>query len=216
MPRTLDLAALRGSYSRDGLSEAEAGPDPLRLFARWFEEAEGARVPEPNAMTLATVGPDGAPTARVVLLKEVDEEGGFVFYTNFRSRKGRDLEAHPRGALVFWWAEVERQVRVEGPVEAVDPAASDAYFAVRPRGSQLGAWASDQSRPIGGREELEARLAELEARFDGQPVPRPPYWGGYRLRPDALEFWQGRPDRLHDRLLYIARGGEWALQRLAP
>lgn len=215
MSSVLDLAALRESYTRAGLTEAEAGPDPFALFTRWFEEAVTARVPEPNAMTLATVGEDGQPAARIVLLKELDAEG-FVFYTNYESRKGRDLAARPRAALVFWWVALERQVRVEGTVERVPAAVSDAYFAARPRDSQLGAWASEQSRRVESRETLAARLTELEAQFEGQEVPRPPHWGGYRVVPTLLEFWQGRPSRLHDRIVYTREDEAWSRERLAP
>lgn len=211
----LDLAALRENYTRAGLTEDEAGDDPLALFARWLEEAVAAGLPEPNAMTLATVDADGRPHARVVLLKGLDD-GAFVFYTNYQSGKGRDLAERPLAALVFWWADLERQVRVEGTVERVPPSVSDAYFATRPRGSQLGAWASDQSRPVPDRAALEARLAEAEARFAGGAVPRPPHWGGYTLRPDRLEFWQGRPNRLHDRLDYTRTPEGWMRRRLAP
>lgn len=215
MPATLDLAALRESYTRAGLTEAEAELDPFALFSRWFEEAVTARVPEPNAMTLATVGEGGQPSARIVLLKELDAEG-FVFYTNYESRKGRDLAAFPHAALVFWWVALERQIRVEGAAERVSAEVSDAYFAARPRGSQLGAWASEQSRRVENREALAARLAELEAQFANREVPRPPHWGGYRVRPTRLEFWQGRPSRLHDRLVYIREEDTWRRERLAP
>ncbi len=211
----LDVAALRESYTRAGLTEAEAGDDPLALFERWLGEAVAAGLPEPNAMTLATTGPDGQPSARVVLLKGFDAEG-FVFYTSYDSRKGRQLAERPRAALVFWWAALERQVRVEGAAERVPAAASDAYFARRPRGSRLGAWASDQSRPLPNRAALERRLAEAEARFAEGEVPRPEHWGGFRVRPARIEFWQGRPNRLHDRLEYVAGAGGWRVGRLAP
>lgn len=210
-----DLAALRQNYTRAGLTERDADPDPFRFFHRWFDEALAASVREPNAMTLATVGADGQPAARIVLLKGVDERG-FVFYTNYESRKGRELAAHPRAALAFWWQELERQVRVEGTVEKVTPEESDAYFAGRPRGSRLGAWASDQSRPIPDRATLEGRLSKVAAAYPEGAVPRPPHWGGFRVVPTLVEFWQGRPSRLHDRLQYTPSGEGWTIQRLAP
>jgi pyridoxamine 5'-phosphate oxidase len=213
----MSLPDLRRSYELAELREETVAPDPITQFRRWFDDALAApSVAEPNAMTLATVDPSGAPTARTVLLKGCDE-CGFVFYTNYDSAKGRDLSARPRAALVFFWAALERQVRVTGAVAPTGADESDAYFASRPRGSQLGAWASRQSALAGGRAELEASLAETEARFAGGPVPRPPGWGGYRLAPEAVEFWQGRPNRLHDRLRYVrADGGGWRLERLWP
>jgi pyridoxamine 5'-phosphate oxidase len=210
-----NVADLRRAYTLADLSEHDADPDPLHFFERWFDEAVHAEVREPNAMTLATLGADGQPTARIVLLKGVDAEG-FVFYTNYESRKARELEARPRAALVFWWEALERQVRVEGTVERVAAAESDAYFASRPRGSRLGAWASDQSRPIADRSVLEEKLAEVEATYPGDAVPRPPHWGGYRLTPTLFEFWQGRASRLHDRLEYTPGPDGWTVQRLAP
>ncbi len=212
---TPDLAALRQTYARADLSEQTADPDPFRLFARWFEEAREAGVREPNAMTLATVGADGQPSARIVLLKGLDARG-FSFYTNYRSRKGDDLAANPRAALVFWWEPLERQVRIEGAVERVAEKVSDAYFASRPRGSRLGAWASEQSRVVPDRAELEARLEAVEEKYDDGHIPRPPHWGGYRVLPARFEFWQGRPNRLHDRLEYVPAEGTWAMRRLAP
>jgi len=214
MDRT-DVASLRQNYTRDGLTESAADPDPLHFFHRWFDEALAAGVTEPNAMTLATVDDDGQPAARIVLLKGLDERG-FVFYTNYESRKGREMAAQPRAALVFWWEALERQVRIEGTVEKVTPEESDAYFASRPRGSRLGAWVSDQSQPIADRSVLEEKLDEVEQRYDDEPVPRPPHWGGYRVVPTLIEFWQGRPNRLHDRLEYTRAGEGWARQRLAP
>ena len=210
-----DLAALRRDYTRADLTEQEADADPIRFFQRWFEEALKAGVREPNAMTLATVGADGQPAARIVLLKGADERG-FVFYTNYESRKGRELAAHPRAALVFWWQELERQVRVEGAVEKVTSEESDAYFASRPRPSRLGAWASDQSRPLPDRETLEQELAEVSERYPEGDVPRPTHWGGYRVVPTLVEFWQGRASRLHDRIEYARTPEGWATQRLAP
>jgi pyridoxamine 5'-phosphate oxidase len=211
----LDLAALRETYARARFLESDADPDPYHQFTLWFQEAVDAQVPEPNTMTLATTDAEGRPHARIMLLKGVEPEG-FVFFSNYESAKGRDLAARPHAALVFWWAPLERQVRIEGPAVPLSDEASDAYFASRPRGSQLGAWASAQSQPLGSREELEERLAAIEQRYDGQPVPRPPNWGGYAVRAAHFEFWQGRPDRLHDRLLYLPEGDGWTIQRAAP
>jgi pyridoxamine 5'-phosphate oxidase len=219
MPDALDVAGFRAHYARAALSETAAHPDPFDQFAAWFAEAIDAGVHEPNAMTLATASADARPSARLVLLKGVDRHG-LSFFTNLESRKAEELAANPRAALVFWWPEVERQVRVEGRVERVGDAEADAYFASRPLGSRLGAWASPQSRPLPDRAALDARLAEAEARFaDGDPPgpPRPPFWGGFRVVPDRFEFWQGRPNRLHDRLEYAPDGrGGWAIKRLAP
>ena len=210
-----NLADLRQDYARADLTEATAPNDPFQFFTQWFEEARAAGVREPNAMTLATVGAEGQPAARIVLLKGQDERG-FVFYTNYESRKGDDLAAHPRAALVFWWEPLERQVRIEGTVEKVAAKLSDTYFASRPRGSRLGAWASDQSRVVDDRAELEARLEEVEEQYDDGHIPRPPHWGGYRVVPARFEFWQGRTNRLHDRLEYLPANGVWTIRRLAP
>ena len=210
----MNIADLRQEYMRAGLSEASADPDPLRQFERWFEDALRARLPLPNAMTLATVSHAGAPSARVVLLKGV-EQGGFAFYTNYLSRKGRELEARPAACLVLLWSELERQVRIEGSVEKVTAGDSDAYFATRPLGARLSAWASAQCGPVRSREVLETAMAEARSRYADNP-PRPPHWGGYRVQPQAIEFWQGRADRLHDRLLYRRSGNTWTIERLAP
>jgi pyridoxamine 5'-phosphate oxidase len=199
----------------DDLREADADPDPLRQFQLWFDAAVAAGLPEPNAMTLATCTADGVPSARIVLLKVCDERG-LAFFTNYRSRKGRELANNPRAALVFFWPALERQVRVEGRVELVSADESDAYFASRPVNSRLGAWASDQSVVISGRDELERRQRELEAQFPDGRVPRPPHWGGYRVVPDVFEFWQGRPSRLHDRLRYRRVENRWVIERLSP
>lgn len=209
---------LRREYVRRTLSETDAGLDPLALFRMWFDEALEAELTDANAMTLATVGPDGDPSARTVLLKGFDEDG-FVFYTNHVSAKGRDLASRPRAALLFFWAELERQVRITGAVTQVSREESAAYFHSRPRESQLGAWASPQSQVIPGRDLLEAEYRRLEAEHPdpAAPVPLPPHWGGYRVVPERIEFWQGRANRLHDRLLYT-RGadGQWTRARLAP
>jgi pyridoxamine 5'-phosphate oxidase len=207
---------LRTEYLRSALYEEDAGADPIALFARWYEEAVQAGGRDPNAMSLATVDADGRPSVRIVLCKEFDH-AGFVFFTNYASRKGRDLSGNPNACLLFYWADLERQVRISGPVTVVPAAESDAYFAERPLAARIGAWASPQSEPIAGRQSLERRYVEMEQRFAGQAAPpRPPHWGGYRLAPNSLEFWQGRPSRLHDRLLFSRRGAEWELVRLAP
>lgn len=215
----LDLAGLRQSYERGVLDADAAPPDPFALFDAWFADALATGMPDANAMTLATAAPDGTPSARVVLLKGLDADAdgarAFTFYTNHESRKGRELDATGRAALVFWWPPLERQVRVEGTVGRVDAATADAYFASRPEGSRLGAWASPQSAEIASRDVLAARLAEAEAAHGAAP-PRPPFWGGYRVTPTAVEFWQGRADRLHDRLLYRRADGGWTRARLAP
>jgi pyridoxamine 5'-phosphate oxidase len=213
MPR-MKLADLRQEYMRSGLSETQAEADPLRQFERWFQDALGAGLALPNAMTLATADAAGKPSARVVLLKGIDGNG-FVFYTNYRSRKARELEAQPSACLVFIWSELERQVRVEGRAEKVSGAESDAYFVTRPAGARLSAWASPQSERVKDRLTLEKAMQEVKARH-GEAPPRPPSWGGYRLLPEEIEFWQGRADRLHDRLLYTRSAGGWRIERLAP
>ena len=210
------VARLRKEYTRAGLKESEADPNPIEQFRTWFDKVLTSNLHEPNAMALATATLDGRPSARVVLLKGFDERG-FVFYTNYEGRKGEELEANPHCALLFYWGEVERQVRVEGRVRRVPDKESDAYFAGRPRGSQLGAWASEQSRLVGDRGALEHRLRELEAEYEGREVPRPPFWGGYRVEPETIEFWQGRENRLHDRLVYLrSEDGGWRRGRLQP
>jgi len=209
------LADLRSEYKRASLDRAGVDADPLRQFAAWLDEAMRSAAREPTAMTLATAGTDGRPSARIVLLKALDARG-FVFYTNLDSAKGRDLSANPRAALVFFWAELERQVRVEGDVEQVAEADADAYFARRPRASRLSAMASPQSAVIADRAFLEARVEALAREHPGEDLPRPLRWGGYRVVPRALEFWQGRPSRLHDRLRYERAADGWSLARLAP
>ncbi len=210
-----DIAHLRKSYESGELDEAQAGSEPLQQFEQWFQAALDAGVPEPNAMTLATVGPEGRPSTRIVLIKDYDARG-LVWYTNYDSRKGRELAAHPWAALQFHWVEMERVVRIEGRVERVAEAESDAYYASRPLDSRLGAWASPQSQPITSRAVLVSNAAKAAAQHGLNP-PRPPHWGGFRLDPDHWEFWQGRKSRLHDRLVYQREpDGRWQRQRLAP
>jgi pyridoxamine 5'-phosphate oxidase len=212
---TLDLAALRRDYALATLDERDVDADPIRQFERWFADAAAARVPEPNAMTLSTATRDGVPSARIVLLKGVDANG-FAFYTDYRSRKGAELAENPLAALTFLWKEIERQVRITGSVSRVSTQESDAYFRTRPPGSRLGAWASHQSAVLASREELEARVQDVIGRFPDGDVPLPPHWGGFRVAPDEIEFWQGRPDRLHDRLLYRRGERGWEISRLSP
>ncbi|MDQ3430254.1 MAG: pyridoxamine 5'-phosphate oxidase [Actinomycetota bacterium] len=210
-----NVADLRKEYTRAGLTESDMDPDPVEQFRRWFDEALAAGLHEPNAMIVATASPDGLPSARVVLLKGF-EDRGFVFYTNYEGRKGLELEENPRAALLFYWGELERQVRIEGTASRVSEEESDAYYAGRPRGSRLGALASEQSRVVGSREVLEGRIKNLEAEYEGRDVPRPAFWGGYRVEPEAMEFWQGRENRLHDRLVYRRGDGGWRMERLQP
>jgi pyridoxamine 5'-phosphate oxidase len=212
----MSIADIRTDYKRGALDEARADPDPIKQFSRWWDEALKSEVMEVNAMTLATADAAGRPAARTVLLKGFDALG-FVFYTNYESRKGRDLAANPQASLLFFWRELERQVRIDGAVERVSDAESDAYFDSRPLASRIGAWASPQSEVIPGKAWLMAKAAEMGLRHGLNP-PRPPHWGGYRVTPREIEFWQGRPSRLHDRLVYVraASGGEWTRARLAP
>ncbi|MGH7496096.1 MAG: pyridoxamine 5'-phosphate oxidase [bacterium] len=212
----IDIAQMRKEYLQRALLENEVDLDPIVQFQKWFADAVAANLPEPEAMTLATCTTAGKPSARIVLLKGCDQQG-FIFFTNYNSRKGHELSQNAFAALVFWWVALERQIRIEGRVEEISAEESDRYFRTRPRGSQLGAWVSQQSQVAEGREIIEARLRELEKEFDNREVPRPPHWGGFRLIPEAIEFWQGRPNRLHDRLRYHkGENGEWTIKRLWP
>ena len=211
----MDAASLRKEYTRAGLDRADVHSDPVVQFNAWFEETLAAGLHEPNAMIVATAAANGRPSARTVLLKGYDERG-FVFYTNYEGRKARELDANPACALLFYWGELERQVRIEGCASRISNEESDAYFASRPRGSRLGTWASEQSRPVEDRRVLEERVRDLEAEYEGRGVPRPPFWGGYRVAPDTIEFWQGRENRLHDRLVYSRVGDDWWIDRLQP
>jgi len=203
------------AHPEGGLFEENVNPDPFKQFSVWLEDALAAKLPQPLGMALATANLDGRPSVRMVLLRGVSERG-FCFFTNYESRKATELQINPRAALVFYWAELDRQVRVEGTIERLSVEESDAYFQTRPRGSQLGAWASPQSQIIPNRELLERNLQELTAKYGSGQVPRPPHWGGYRLVPEAIEFWAGGDNRLHDRLRYTREGQGWTLQRLAP
>lgn len=209
------LADLRREYTHRGLDEKDVLSDPLAQFDRWMKDAVSAGLREANAMTLATISADGTPSTRIVLLKDFDDKG-FVFYTNYESRKAHALTAHPRASLLFYWAELERQVRLEGVVEKTPAHDSEKYFHTRPRESQLGAWASPQSHVIPSRVFLEEQFAELKKQYDGKAIPCPPHWGGYRLLPNVIEFWQGRTKRLHDRIEFVRDGDHWNHHRLAP
>lgn len=211
----MDIKALRREYASRALDESTIPSDPIQQFRTWFDDALRAEILDANAMALATVSGDGIPSARTVLLKDIDDRG-LVFFTHYNSPKGHDLAAHAHASLLFYWAPLERQVRVTGSVERVPAAESDAYFASRPRDSQIAAWAAQQSSELPDRAALEQRYQELTAKYGGQPVPRPPDWGGYRVVPNRIEFWQGRPKRLHDRVLYVKSGNAWKRVRLAP
>ena len=209
------ISDLRNEYTLSGLDLSDVSPNPIDQFRRWFEAALSAHLPEPNAMHISTITAEGRPDGRIVLLKDVSDQG-FTFYTNYESNKGQQLINHPFAALTFFYPELERQIRIEGQVEKVSADESDAYFASRPRGSQIGAWVSHQSSIIDNRDVLETRQRELETQFAEKPIPRPPHWGGFRVMPDSLEFWQGRPSRLHDRIRYRKKGAEWVIDRLSP
>lgn len=209
------IEALRREYSHRTLSEDEVAESPVEQFAIWFRQALAADLPDANAMTLATASASGEPSARIILLKGFDESG-FRFYTNYKSRKGRELTENPHASLCFYWAELERQVRIEGTVEKMSQEDSAKYFSKRPRLSQLGAWASSQSKRVQSRETLEKNFEEMKARFEGEEIPLPDFWGGFELAPHHIEFWQGRPSRLHDRIVYEKEDGEWKIKRLSP
>lgn len=211
----MSIADIRREYARARLDEKSVSHDPMVEFARWFAEAQEAQVEEVNAMTLATASSDGAPSARIVLLKAFDASG-FVFFTDYRSRKGEELEVNPRAALVIFWSELERQVRITGRVARTSAKESESYFRTRPLGSRLGAWVSHQSLVIPSRTPLESGLREAESRFPNGEVPLPPHWGGYRVAPESMEFWQGRENRLHDRIRYVRDGERWKVERLSP
>ncbi|MHA8088530.1 pyridoxamine 5'-phosphate oxidase [Aquirufa sp. Wall-65K1] len=210
----MNLAALRENYQKGELLESKVHPNPLEQFKIWFKEAQNAELPEPNAMFLSTLGRDMRPSGRIVLLKYVDR--GFSFFTNYFSRKGQDMAHHDKASITFFWPELERQIRIEGHVEKVDEMLSTEYFQSRPRASQIGAWVSEQSAKIPNREFLEERYSALEKQYEGQDIPKPAHWGGYELIPDYMEFWQGRPSRLHDRVVYELQDGNWERYRIAP
>lgn len=212
----MSIASIRKEYQQQALTEADADPHPLRQFDKWWGEAVASTIEEVNAMALSTVSPEGRPSSRIVLLKGYDDQG-FVFYTNYESRKGLELSENPHACLLFFWKELERQVRIEGRCAKVSAAESDAYYAARPLGSRIGAWASDQSREIASRASLEASFRQWEEHYRDGQVERPPHWGGYRMAPTCMEFWQGRPNRLHDRIRYeMDAAGGWSRSRLAP
>ena len=212
----MSIADIRKDYKMRSLSEAEVDADPLKQFQHWWQDALNAKIEEVNAMTLATASPDGVPSARILLLKGLSEKG-FVFFTNYNSFKGQQLAENPRASLVFFWKEVERQVRITGVVEKLPDAENDEYFNSRPEGSRIGAWASPQSQVIESREWLQANTVKLQQQFINKPLERPPHWGGYVVKPISIEFWQGRPNRLHDRLQYtLNEMGSWKIERLAP
>ena len=210
-----ELSQVRKEYSQHSLNESDVDLNPFAQFNTWFHEALSAELPDPNAMVLATATQDGKPSARVVLLKEYNERG-FVFYTNYEGRKSAELIQNPHAALLFFWGELERQVRIEGTVEKTSREESEEYFKTRPVDSRLGAWASHQSSVIPGRSDLEQKVTDLKRLYAGQEIPLPPYWGGFRVNPDAFEFWQGRASRLHDRIRYVLAGGVWSIERLSP
>ena len=210
------ISEIREDYREDGLLESEIDPNPIKQFEIWMQEALDAKIHQPNAMTLTTVSSSGAPSARIVLMKEV-KEVGFVFFTNYRSKKSRDMAENPQAALTLLWLPQSRQIRIEGIVRKTSDEVSDAYFKTRPRGSQIGAWASAQSEVVGSRADLEQKFEIIEKQYEGVDVPRPAHWGGYVLEPGMVEFWQGRPSRLHDRIKYRKEeSGEWVIERLAP
>jgi pyridoxamine 5'-phosphate oxidase len=211
----MNLAELRINYQKGELLESSVDKNPFEQFKKWFSEAKASQVPEPNAMHVSTIGENGMPNGRIVLLKNVGD--GFSFYTNYQSSKGESLNKHPQACITFFWAELERQVRIEGITQKVDSATAEIYFKNRPRASQIGAWVSEQSSRIESRDILELAFKELEAKYEGQEIPKPPHWGGFELIPSYFEFWQGRTSRLHDRLIYdLTEGGIWKIGRLAP
>ncbi len=211
----LNLADLRREYTKNGLLETDVDADPFRQFSVWFEQATNAGIVEPNAMSHATVSPDGQPSIRIVLLKGVDDRG-FIFFTNYESRKGKDMDQNPKTSLLFFWGELERQVRIEGDIEKISKDQSRAYFDSRPAGSRIGAWSSNQSEVVASRDFLERRYEENVAKYVGDDIPMPDYWGGYRLVPNMIEFWQGRGSRMHDRIRFRLVDGSWVIDRLSP